>query len=407
VITTQVGDAFPAPKRWAVNFAVKHVKHMVPAWRIAGAIPFRKAHAADTLDAVVRPEDVAFLQYTGGTTGRPKGAVLTHASMAANVRQTMAWAGAVLKEGEETVVTALPLYHVFALTANLLLFFRLGGRNVLIPNARDLPAFVAELKRTRFSGITGVNTLYAALLDAPGFDAVCRANRGALKISVAGGMAVQRAVAERWQRATGAPLVEGYGLTEASPNVCANPIDAREFSGTLGAPLPETEVTIRSEQGAELARGEVGEICARGPQVMRGYWNAPEETAQAFFPGGWLRTGDLGRIDARGYVEFVDRLKDVIVIAGFKAYPSEIEAVALEHPGVKDAGAVGVPHPKSGEAVALYVVRRDPALSAAALAAHCAERLAPYKRPARIEFRDALPKSPLGKVLHRELKASA
>jgi long-chain acyl-CoA synthetase len=407
VITTQVGDAFPAPKRWAVNFAVKHVKHMVPAWRIAGAIPFRKAHAADTLDAVVRPEDVAFLQYTGGTTGRPKGAVLTHASMAANVRQTMAWAGAVLKEGEETVVTALPLYHVFALTANLLLFFRLGGRNVLIPNARDLPAFVAELKRTRFSGITGVNTLYAALLDAPGFDAACRANRGALKISVAGGMAVQRAVAERWQRATGAPLVEGYGLTEASPNVCANPIDAREFSGTLGAPLPETEVTIRSEQGAELARGEVGEICARGPQVMRGYWNAPEETAQAFFPGGWLRTGDLGRIDARGYVEFVDRLKDVIVIAGFKAYPSEIEAVALEHPGVKDAGAVGVPHPKSGEAVALYVVRRDPALSAAALAAHCAERLAPYKRPARIEFRDALPKSPLGKVLHRELKASA
>jgi len=214
-------------------------------------------------------------------------------------------------------------------------------------------------------------------------------------------------VAERWQRATGAPLVEGYGLTETSPNVCANPVDAREFSGTLGAPLPGTEVTMRSEQGAELARGEVGEICVRGPQVMRGYWNAPEETAQAFFAGGWFRTGDLGRIDARGTVEFVDRRKDVIVVAGFKAYPSEIEAVALEHPGVKDAGAVGVPHPKSGEVVALYVVKRDPALSAAALAAHCAERLAPYKRPARIEFRDALPKSPLGKVLHRELKAGA
>jgi len=407
VITTQVGDEFPAPKRWAVNFAVKRVKRMVPAWRIPGAIPFRKAHAPDTLDAVVRPEDVAFLQYTGGTTGRPKGAVLTHANMAANVRQTLAWAGAQLKEGEETVVTALPLYHVFALTANLLLFFRLGGRNLLIPNPRDLPAFVAELKRRRFSGITGVNTLYAALLDAPGFDEACRANRGALKIAVAGGMAVQRAVAERWQRATGAPLVEGYGLTETSPNVCANPVDARQFSGTLGAPLPETEVTIRSEQGAELARGETGEICVRGPQVMRGYWNAPEETAQAFFAGGWFRTGDLGRIDARGTVEFVDRRKDVIVVAGFKAYPSEIEAVALEHPGVKDAGAVGVPHPKSGEVVALYVVKRDPALSAAALAAHCAERLAPYKRPARIEFRDALPKSPLGKVLHRELKAGA
>jgi long-chain acyl-CoA synthetase len=296
---------------------------------------------------------------------------------------------------------------VFALTANLLLFFALGGANLLIVNPRDLPAFVAELKRTRFSAITGVNTLYAALLDAPGFDAACRANRGALRLAVAGGMAVQRAAAERWQRATGAPLVEGYGLTEASPNVCANPVDAREFSGTLGRPLPETEITIRSEQGAELARGEVGEICVRGPQVMRGYWNAPEETAQAFFPGAWLRTGDLGRIDERGMVEFVDRLKDVIVVSGFKAYPGEIEAVALAHPGVKDAGAVGVPHPKSGEAVALFVVRRDPALSAEALAAHCAERLTPYKRPARIEFRDSLPKSPLGKVLHRELRASA
>ena len=409
VITTQLGDAFPAPKRWAINLAVKHVKRLVPAWRIPGAIAFRRALAHDgpLPETAVRPEDVAFLQYTGGTTGRPKGAVLTHANMAANVRQTLAWVGGALREGEETVVTALPLYHVFALTANLLLFFRLGANNLLIVNPRDLPAFVAELKRTRFSGITGVNTLYAALLDAPGFDAACRANRGALKIAVAGGMAVQRGVAERWQRATGAPLVEGYGLTEASPNVCANPIDAREFSGKLGKPLPETEITIRSEQGAELARGETGEICVRGPQVTRGSWNAPEETAQAFFPGGWLRTGDLGRIDERGTVEFVERRKDVIVVSGFKAYPSEIEAVALEHPGVKDAGVVGVPHPKSGEAVALFVVRRDPALSAEALAAHCAERLTFYKRPVRIEFRESLPKSPLGKVLHRELRASA
>jgi long-chain acyl-CoA synthetase len=407
VITTQLGDAFPAPKRWVVNFAVKHVKKMVPAWRIPGAIAFRDAQAPELPPTIVRPADVAFLQYTGGTTGRPRGAVLTHANMAANVRQTLGWAGAALAEGEETVVTALPLYHVFALTANLLLFFRLGANNLLIVNPRDLPAFVAELKRTRFSGITGVNTLYAALLDAPGFDDVCRANAGALKISVAGGMAVQRNVAERWQRAMGAPLVEGYGLTEASPNVCANPIDAREFSGKLGSPLPETEVTIRGEQGAELARGETGEICVRGPQVMRGYWNAPEESAQAFFAGGWLRTGDLGRIDEQGTFEFVERLKDVIVVSGFKAYPSEIEAVALAHPGVKDAGAAGVPHPKSGEAVALYVVKRDPSLTAEALAAHCAERLTPYKRPVRIEFRDALPKSPLGKVLHRELRASA
>jgi len=405
VIVTQVGDAFPAPKRWAVNLGVRHVKRMVPRWSIPGAIAFLDARADAPLEANVRPGDIAFLQYTGGTTGRPKGAILTHANMAANVAQTRAWAGAVLREGAETVVTALPLYHIFALTANLLLFFRLGGRNLLIPNPRDLPAFVAELKRHRFSGITGVNTLYAALLEAPGFEAACRANCGALKLAVAGGMAVQRSVAERWQRATGAPLVEGYGLTEASPNVCANPADAREWSGKLGLPMPGTEVTIRSEGGAELARGEVGEICVRGPQVMRGYWNSPEETAQAFFAGGWLRTGDLGRFDERGYVEFVDRRKDVIVVSGFKAYPSEIEAVALAHPGVKDAGAVGMPHPHSGEAVALYVVKRDPALSAEALAAPCAERLAPYKRPARIEFRDSLPKSPLGKVLHRELRA--
>jgi len=407
VITTQVGDAFPAPKRWAVNFAVKHVKRMVPAWRIPGAIAFNDARAPELPATSVRPEDVAFLQYTGGTTGRPKGAALTHANMAANVRQTLAWARAVLKEGEETVVTALPLYHIFALTANLLLFFRLGGRNLLIPNPRDLPAFVAALERHRFSAITGVNTLFAALLDAPGFDAACRANRGALKLSVAGGMALQRAVAERWQRATGAPLVEGYGLTEASPNVCANPAGARKWSGTLGRPLPETEGTIRSEGGAELARGEVGEICVRGPQVMRGYWNAPEETAQAFFADGWLRTGDLGRVNERADFEFVDRRKDVIVVSGFKAYPSEIESVALAHPGVKDAGAAAVPHPHSGEAVALYVVKRDPALTAQALAAHCAERLAPYKRPVRIEFRESLPKSPLGKVLHRELRPGA
>ncbi|MGD9954407.1 MAG: AMP-binding protein [Burkholderiales bacterium] len=409
VIVTQLGDLFPAPKRWAVNLAVKHVKRMVPAWRIPGAWAFRRALAEDgpLPETAVSAEDVAFLQYTGGTTGRPKGAVLTHGNMAANVRQTLAWAGGALKEGEETVVTALPLYHVFALTANLLLFFRLGARNLLIVNPRDLPAFVAELKRQRFSGITGVNTLYAALLDAPGFDAACHANAGRLKISVAGGMAVQRSVAKRWRQAAGAPLVEGYGLTEASPNVCANPIDAREWSGKLGTPLPETEVTIRSESGAELARGETGEICVRGPQVMRGYWNAPEETAQAFFSGGWLRTGDLGREDERGCFEFVDRRKDVIVVSGFKAYPSEIEAAALEHPGVKDAGAAAVPHPRSGEAVALYVVKRDPALTAEALAAHCTERLAPYKRPARIEFRESLPKSPLGKVLHRELKASA
>lgn len=406
VLTTQVGDLFPAAKRLAINLAVKRIKRMVPDWHIPAALAFRRALAreAQLPRALVRPEDIAFLQYTGGTTGRPKGAILTHRNVAANVEQVRAWIGGTLTEGEETVLTPLPLYHAFALTANLLVFLRLGGCNVLVANPRDLPGLLKTLKNTRFSAITGVNTLYNALLERPAFAAL---DFSSLKLAIAGGMALQRTVAEHWQRVTGVPLVEGYGLTEASPVVCANPPDAREFSGKLGLPLPSTEVTIRDENGAALASGEVGEICVRGPQVMRGYWNAPEETAQAFFPDGWLRTGDLGRMDARGYVEFIERRKDVIVVSGFKAYPSEIEAVALQHPGVKDAGAVGLPHPKSGEAVALYVVKRDPQLTAAALAAHCAERLAPYKRPVRIEFRDSLPKTPLGKVLHRELQARA
>jgi long-chain acyl-CoA synthetase len=402
VVATQAGDLFPLARRLATNLVVRR---RIRPFRLAHAVSLREAlsRRQELAEVPVRPDDIAFLQYTGGTTGRPKGAVLTHANMAANVAQTAAWVGAALKEGRETVVTALPLYHIFALTANLLVFLKLGGRNLLIADPRDLARFIAVLKRERFSAISGVNTLYQALLDAPGFAAL---DFSGLKLAVAGGMAVSRAVAERWQAVTGRPLIEGYGLTEASPIVCANPADAPGFSGKLGVPVAGTEVTIRDERGAELARGEVGEICVRGPQVMRGYWNAPEETAQAFFPGAWLRTGDLGRIDAQGALEFVERRKDVIVVSGFKAYPSEIEDAALAHPGVKDAGAVGVPHPKSGEAVALFAVKRDPALTAEVLAAHCAGRLAPYKRPVRIEFRDALPKSPLGKVLHRELKAS-
>jgi len=408
VVTTRAGDLFPAPKRAFVNFVVKRVRRMVPPWRIAGAIALREAlRMGDDRpleDRPLGPEDVAFLQYTGGTTGRPKGAVLTHGNVAANVAQTAAWIGGTLKEGAETVITALPLYHVFALTSNLLVFFMLGGRNVLITNPRDLPGLVKEMKNIRFTAITGVNTLFKALLDAEGFDAVPAANRGALKLAIGGGMALQRAVSERWQRAMGVPLIEGYGLTEASPNVCANRFDTREFSGKLGLALPSTEIAILDERGAERPPGEIGEICVRGPQVMRGYWNAPEETAQAFFPEGWLRTGDLGRMDARGYLEFVERKKDMIVVSGFKAYPSEIEEVALLHPGVKDAGAAGIPDPRSGEAVVLYVVKRDAALTAEALQEHCARHLAPYKRPKRIEFRDSLPKSPLGKVLHRELR---
>ncbi len=409
VITTQTGDLLPGARRLLVNLAVKYIRRMVPAWRIPGAVPLRAAlrrGAGKTLEHVAAgPDDVAFLQYTGGTSGRPKGAILTHGNVVANVEQTLAWVRGALRDGEETVVTALPLYHAFALTANLLLFVRLGGRNLLIADPRDLTGLVAALAASRFTAITGVNTLFAALLDTPGFGRVRAANRGALKVAIAGGMSVQRPVAERWRQAMGVPLIEGYGLSEASPIVCANPLDARAFSGKLGLPLPSTEVAILDESGAELAPGESGEICVRGPQVMRGYWNLPEETAAAFAPGGWLRTGDIGRLDAAGYVEFLDRRKDVIVVSGFKAYPTEIENVALLHPGVRDAGAVGVPDAHSGEAVVLCVIRRDPGLTEEALHDHCAARLARYKMPRRILFVERLPKSTIGKVLRRELRA--
>ncbi len=325
----------------------------------------------------------------------------------ANVEQTAAWIRGTVIEGEETVITALPLYHVFALTANLFVFVKLGGKNVLITNPREMSRFVAELTRTRFTVITGVNTLFNALLDAPGFDAVRAANRGALKLAVAGGMAVQRAVAERWQRAMAVPLVEGYGLTETSPIVCANRVDVQEYTGKLGLPVPSTEVAILDEAGQEMPLGEIGEIGVRGPQVMRGYWNAPQETAKAFTADGSLRTGDMGRMDARGYVEFTDRNKDVIVVSGMKAWPTEIEDVVMRHPGVKDAGAVGMPDPRTGEAIALFVVRRDPGLTDEALREHCAKHLTGYKRPKRIEFRDELPKTPIGKVLRRQLKEEA
>jgi len=406
VVTTQVGDLFPPLKRWTVNLAVKRLKRMVPRWRIAGAVGFRDALAATPgLErARLGADDLAFLQYTGGTTGAPKGAMLSHGNMVANVEQTLAWVGGTLVAGEETVVSALPLYHVFALTANLLLFVRLGGNDILVSDARDIPRLIRTMKKSRFSAMTGVNTLFNALLDADGFDQVRRANRGALKLSVAGGMAVQRAVAERWQQAMGVPLVEGYGLTEASPNVCANRFDAKAFSGKLGLPLPSTEVSIMDKQGDAVRLGEVGEIWVRGPQVMRGYWNRPAETASVLTPDGWLKTGDLGWMDENGYVGFTERRKDMIVVSGFKAYPSEIEQVAMLHPGVKDAGAVGAPDERSGEAVVLFVVRADSGLTADAVREHCAKYLTGYKRPRRVEFRDSLPKTPLGKIFRRRLR---
>ena len=410
VITTEVGDLFPPVTRLFVNVAVKRIKRMVQRWSMPHAVGLREALVQgarlELAEPDVRAGDVAFLQYTGGTTGRPKGAVLTHGNMVANVEQTAAWIRGSLAEGTETVITALPLYHVFALTANLLVFLKLGGKNVLIANPRDLADFISQLKQTRFTAITGVNTLFDALLNAEAFARVRAANAGALKVAVAGGMAVQRGVAERWQQAMGMPLTEGYGLTEASPIVCANPLNVRIFSGKLGLPVPSTDVAIRDEHGKDLALGEIGEICVRGPQVMRGYWNAPDDTAKVLTADGWLRTGDMGWMDARGFVEFSERSKDVIVVSGFKAYPTEIENVVLLHPGVKEAGAVGIRDARSGEAVALFVVKNDPDLTAESVLAHCRQHLTGYKVPKHIEFRDALPKSPLGKILRRELKAS-
>lgn len=408
VVVTQIGDLFHQPKHWLTNFVVRDVKHMVPAWSLPKAVTLCDALAKGGrhgfAPVALEPGDMAFLQYTGGTTGRPKGAVLSHGNLVANVVQTAAWVGETLKPGEETVITALPLYHVFALTANLLMFVKLGGHNVLVSDPRDMPHFVELLKKTRFTAITGVNTLFNALLHAKGIEDVLRANEGALKLTVAGGMAVQRAVAERWQAVMGVPIVEGYGLTETSPIVCANLLEATGFSGKLGLPLPSTEVAIMDELGTELPLGSSGEICVRGPQVMRGYWETPEETAKVFFGGGWLRTGDVGLMDENGYVQFVDRAKDIVVVSGFKAYPAEIEDVVRRHPGVGDCGVVGVPDKATGDAVALVVVRSDPALTEEALREYCIKQFTPYKRPSIIEFRDELPKTAIGKVLRRQLR---
>jgi len=411
VVVTQIGDLFPARMRWPVNFVLRRGKHAVPPYAIEGAWHLRSAlrHGAESAlrEVEVGPDDVAFIQYTGGTTGRPKGATLTHGNLVANVEQVIAWTTGLLNEGEETIVTALPLYHVFALTGNLLVFMRLGGRNVLIPDPRDMKRFIDVLRRTPFTAITGVNTLFNALMNAHGFDAVAAARRDQLKLAVAGGMALQPAVSERWQQAMGRPIIEGYGLSETSPMVCANPVGASRCTGKLGLPVPSTEVAILDDEGTPLPLGETGEIGVRGPQVMRGYWNKPQETAQVITPDGWLRTGDIGRMGPDGYVQFVDRKKDIIVVSGMKAFPQEIDDAVRLHPGIEDAAAVGVPDERSGEAVMLFVVRRDPGLTEQAVRLHCEQNLAPYKRPRRIEFRNELPRTPIGKVLRRALKDEA
>ena len=405
VVVTGLGDMLGFPKSMIVNFVVKYVKKMVPSWNSANTIRFPDALARGARHALkpveVGHDDLAFLQYTGGTTGVAKGAMLTHGNIIANLQQAHAWIRAGLVEGKEIIVTALPLYHIFALTANCLTFFKIGATNVLITNPRDIPGFVKELAKHPFTVLTGVNTLFNALLNNADFT---RLNFASLKLNLGGGMAVQQAVAQRWKEVTGRPLIEAFGLTETSPAVSINPLDLGEYNGSIGLPIPSTEVAIRDEEGKDVTLGQPGELCVRGPQVMKGYYHRPEETAKVMFDDGFLRTGDIAAMDEKGYLRIVDRKKDMILVSGFNVYPNEIEAVAALHPGVLEAAAVGVPDARSGEAVKLFVVKKDPGLTAEALIAHCRENLTGYKVPKLVEFRSELPKTNVGKILRRALR---
>jgi long-chain acyl-CoA synthetase len=408
VVTTQVGDLLPPLKRLLVNAVVKHVKKRVPAWHLDNAVTFGRALAdgrrSSLEDVPLTHDDLAFLQYTGGTTGVAKGTMLTHGNMVANVLQVKAWLTRDMKEGGETLVVPLPLYHVFALTA-CLSFLAMGSQIVLIADPRDLKTFIKTLRQTPFTAIIGVNTLFRALLDAPDFAHV---DLHGLKLAVAGGMAVQHVVAQRWKQTTGVPLVEGYGLTETAPVAIANPIDVKEWSGQLGFPVPSTEAAILDEDDKPLAPLEVGEIALRGPQVMKGYWNRPDETAKVFTRDGWLRTGDMGVMDERGSFRLTDRKKDMIVVSGFKVFPNEVEDVLMSHPGVQEVAAIGVPDQRAGEAVKVVVLRKDPAVTENELIAWAQQHLTGYKVPRFVEFRnEPLPKTPIGKILRRALRDPA
>ncbi len=405
VITTEVGDMFPVVKEVLTNAVVKHVKKLVPAWSIAGAVEFnaclRAGREQATQEVPIGHDDIAFLQYTGGTTGVAKGAVLTHGNLVANLQQLGAWIAQDLIEGREILICPLPLYHVFALTCSLM-FMKIGAHNVLITNPRDMHAFMHDLKKYRFTAILGVNTLYRAMLDAPEFKEV---DTRSLKLTSAGGMAVQKVVAERWKKATGVAIIEGYGLTETSPVAISNPLNIDDWTGTIGMPIPSTEAAILDDAEQEMRIGEVGEICIRGPQVMPRYWNRPDESEKVFTRDGWFRTGDMGFMNASGYFAITDRKKDIIVVSGFKVFPNQIEDAVALHPGVAEVAAIGVPDEKSGELVKIVVLRQDPNLTAQELLAHCRQHLTDYKIPKIIEFsNEPLPKSNLGKILRRQLR---
>ncbi|MBW2192733.1 MAG: AMP-binding protein [Deltaproteobacteria bacterium] len=405
VITTGIGDLLKFPKSLIVNFVLKHVKKMVPAWNIPHAVNFKaalsKGDPAQFRPASLNLEDIAFLQYTGGTTGVSKGAVLTHGNLVANVTQAKTWIKPVTGEGEDIIITALPLYHIFSLTANCLTFTAIGALNVLITNPRDIPNFVKELNSWDFTVITGVNTLFNALVSNPDFQ---KMNFGSLKLALAGGMALQESVAGAWKNTTGAPLIEAYGLTETSPAVCMNPMNLTEYNGFVGLPISSTDVAIKDDDENNLPVGEVGEICIKGPQVMKEYWQRPEETEKVFSPDGFFKTGDVGFMSPDGFVKIVDRKKDMILVSGFNVYPNEIEDVVAGHHKVFECGAVGVSDEKSGEVVKLFVVKKDPSLTEDEMRSFCKEKLAGYKVPKYIEFREDLPKTNVGKILRKELR---
>ena len=407
VVVTPMGELLGL-KGLLVNFVVRHVKKLVPAWKLPGSVNFKATLAAGQRHGwkpvPLDRDDIAFLQYTGGTTGVSKGAMLTHANIASNVVQAHAWIKPVVREGEELILTALPLYHIFALTANCLTFLMIGAKNLLIANPRDIPGFVKAWSQYPVTVVTGVNTLFNALLNNPDF---AKLDFSTMRVTLGGGMAVQAPVAERWLKTVGVPLLQAYGLTETSPAATINPLDMHEFNGAIGLPISSTEISIRDDDGCEVPTTQIGEICIRGPQVMKGYWNRADETAHVFYPDGFLRTGDVGYIDQKGFVFLVDRKKDMILVSGFNVYPNEVEEAVAMYPGIIDVAAIGVPDEHSGEAVKVFVVRKDPKITERDLMEHCRKVLTGYKIPKHVEFRDDLPRTNVGKILRRALKEGA
>lgn len=408
VIVASVGEMFGFFKGTLMNFVLRKIKKMVPEYRISGAIPFQttlKEGAAHTFRPVtLTREDTALLQYTGGTTGVAKGAILSHGNICANMLQAKEWIKNQLREGKETVIAALPLYHIFALTVNLMIFTNAGSKIILITNPRDMKGFIGELKKERISVFIGVNTLFNGMVNQPDFATVDFSN---LRLTLGGGMATQKAVAEKWKKITGTPIVEAYGLTEASPGVCCNPLNIEAYSGGIGLPVPSTEVELRDADGKGVGIGQPGELWVRGPQVMKGYWNRPEETAKTIDARGFLETGDIAVMDEKGWLKLVDRKKDLIVVSGFNVYPNEIEEVISHNDKVMEVACIGVPNEKTGEALKVFVVKKDPSLTKEELIEFCRTELTAYKVPKDIEFRDELPKSNVGKILRRELREQA